>query len=340
MSSSTSSDRPQNLDVWPAAHDLTELIGHTPLIELGKIVDPDGPEILVKHEGYNPGGSIRDRTVLEILDSAASSGLLYRGDEIVMAGATNSALALATIGNARGYRATIFHAKQASRRLVKLLQHAGVTLKFVDGTNLDAVEAAASYARENAGRIFIDAGRREALQDAIHHIAREILEALDGQSVGAFVTTFSTGATLKHVATELRKQYPELVVLGIQIQTPTERRDFYHDVSPSITMERDPIGDANAQKIAITEQDAWLARSYLARAEGLLLGPKGAAAVLGAMKLRAQIPPDRAIVALSIDAGQRYFGAEPEPVRAALEIARTKTNPKHELAQIAASLQE
>ncbi len=308
-------------EVPPVAYDITELIGHTPLIELGQIAKGN-PEILVKHEGMNPGGSIRDRTVLEILDMAAASGLLQRGDEVVLAGATNSALAAMVIGNCRGYRTVVFHPKQGSKRLLRLLRQSGAKVKLLPGNDMDAaVEAAASYARETSGRIFIDAGRREVLQDAVRHIAREILEALDGQSVGAFVTSYSTGATLRHVARELRHQYPELLVLGVRVDPAHNAASFYNDVSPSVTTEMTPLRGVRAETMLMNEREAWLARAYIARSEGLLLGPKGAAAVLGAMRIRHRVPPESAIVALSIDAGQRYFGFEPTPVRE--ELAQT-----------------
>ena len=301
-------------EVWPAAHGVTSLIGHTPLIE---IPGGAGPRIYVKHEGYNPGGSIRDRTVLEILDNAAASGLLLRGDELVIAGASNSAISAVMIGNARGYPVTVFHPKGASDRLLRLVVEAGGTLKRTpaeEGT--DGAVAAAAWAQEKAGRIFIDAGRREALYDAIHHIAREILESLAGHTLAAFVTSVSTGATLRHVARELRKHTPELIVVGARIKAPAERASLYDDVSTPISWS--PLGDVTADLIDVEELDAWRARRDLAHSCGLLLGPKGASAVIGAQRLAAWIPPDQAIVALSIDGGQRYFGAEPPEVRDAL----------------------
>ena len=303
-------------EVWPVAHDVTELIGHTPLIELRHLA-PGAPEILIKHEGMNPGGSIRDRTVLEILDNAFASGLLRRGDEVVIAGATNSAVAACVIAHARGCTVTVFHPATWPGHLLGLLRSAGAALIPYDGPGgLDAtVLEAANYAREHHTRIFIDAGRREALQDAVRHIAREIIEALDGHHVGAFVTSFSTGSTLRIVSHELRVQYPELTVIGVKIATPDARDGFYDDVAPSLVVDAATRAGSDAQRIAMSEREAWQARALIARTEGLLLGPKGASAALTALRVRASIPGDRAIVALSIDAGGRYFGAEPPEVR-------------------------
>jgi cysteine synthase A len=319
MSSSTSYDGLGAIrEVWPIGHDVAGLIGQTPLIEVARLFEAHEPRIYVKHEGSNPGGSIRDRTVLEILDNAAASGLLYRGDELVMAGASNSAVSAAMIANVRGYPVAVFHPEGATERLLHLLTEAGATIERtpeVDGME-GAVDAAADYAQEHSGRIFIDAGRREALTDAIHHIAREIVTGLSGRSLGAFVTSVSTGATLRHVARELRKHYPELIVVGVRIQTPPERESFYDDVATPITWS--PLGEVEAELIEVTEVEAWSMRQRAVRRTGLLLGPKGASALIGAQRLRDRVAPDQAIIALSIDGGQRYFGAEPPEVRAAL----------------------
>ena len=327
MSSSTSSEDLRRSgvirEVWPLAHTVGGLIGHTPLVEVSGILGGgEQRRLYVKHEGRNPGGSVRDRTVLEILDNAAASGLLYRGDEIVIAGATNSAISAAMIGNTRGYPVVVFHPKGANNRLLKLLMETGATLKRTPaelGTD-GAVEGAAAYAQDRAGRIFIDAGRREALFDAIDHIAQEILDALEGYPLGGFITSVSTGATLRHVARVLRKHHPELVVAGVSIKTPASRRGFYDDVATPINWS--PLGDVEAQLIEVSEAQAWTARRQVAKTTGLLLGPKGASALLGATEIAARVPPEHAIVALSIDGGQRYFGAEPADVTE----ARTKND--------------
>lgn len=318
-------------EVWPPAHDITQLIGHTPLIELGCLA-PEAPEVFVKHEGFNPGGSIRDRTVLEILDNAFASGLLRSGDEIVVAGATNSAVAACVIAHARGCSVTVFYPAAGPRRFVRLLTRAGAKMIAHDEEGgLDAaVLAAANYARESHDRIFIDAGRREALQDAVRHIAREILEALDGRHVGAFVTSFSTGSTLRIVSKELRVQYPELTVVGVKIATPDSRDGFYDDIAPSLVVDAATRAGTDARRVAMTEGEAWRARALIARTEGLLLGPKGASAALTALRLRARIPADRAIVALSIDGGRRYVDCEPEDVQAGLAVIEGL--PNHEAA--------
>lgn len=311
MTSSTTPDPPTGRGILQGADDL---VGHTPLISLRRAA-PGAPSVLLKHEGYNPGGSIRDRTVQEILNNAVASGLLRRGDELVVSGATNSAVAATVLGQAQGYRAVIFHHQQGPPRLLALLEQLGARVHLVQG---DPLQEAATYARSRAGRIFIDPGRREALCDAISHIGREIVVDLSGQPIGAFVTSFSTGSTLRHVAAVLRQQSPSMKVAGVQLRTPTTRSGYYHDVAPSVTMERQALGNSDAEHFAVSELEAWTARALLARAEGLLLGPKGAAAVLVALRIRHQLPDEAAVVALSIDGGQNYLGAAPQEVQSAL----------------------
>ena len=312
------------IEVARPVHSITELIGCTPLIELSHVTMGVGPRVLVKHEGFNPGGSIRDRTVLEILNNAAASGLLHRGDELVLAGATNSAVSATVLGSARGYKTTIFHPESGSPRFVPLLRKAGATLNLTSaqGGLEGAVGQAASHAREKPGRIFIDAGRRQALQDAVRHIGREVVEALDGRAVGAFVTSYSTGATLRWATDELTIQYPELFVVGVTIKTSADSAGFYNDVAPSVAHDLEPLADLDAMKVEVSELEAWRVRALLAKTEGLLLGPKGASAALTALRVRDRIAPDKAVVALSIDGGHRYFGSAPEYVRGTLrEVA-------------------
>jgi cysteine synthase A len=319
---------------------VSQLIGHTPLITLSRLAEPGQPEVLVKHEGFNPGGSIRDRTVLEILDNAFASGLLRRGDEVVVAGASNSAVAACVIGQARGCRVTVFHPKSGPHRLVELLRRAGATLIETNGPGglAHSVTEGAIYARQHIGRIFIDTGRREALKDAIQHIAREIIEALEGQPLGAFVTSCSTGATLRIVSQELRVQYPELEVVGVTIAAPAQRQGYYDD---AVTADRVPAANPpGAQSVLLPESAAWRARGLLARTEGLLLGPKGASAALTALRLRPRVPPDRAIVALSIDGGQRYLGSEPKEIGLELAAIASISNHPDALAAMRALIEE
>ncbi len=309
-------------------------VGDTPLLALPHLGEGE-TQILVKHEGANPGGSIRDRTVKAVLDNAEASGLLLKGDEIIMAGATNSAIAALMFAQRRGYKVVVFHPEDGSTRLRGKVQDAGAALHL---TTEDPVQAAANYARQCAGRIFIDAGRREALCDAIGQIGQEILEGLKGQHLATFVTSYSTGSTLRHVTGELRKQYPAVKVIGTSLQAPQSRADHYHDVAPSVSMDRDPLEHSDAIQMNIPEVDAWVTRTLLSRVEGLLLGPKGSAAVLGALCVAPQTRG--AIVALSIDGGENYVGAEPESVLDACQAAANHPDPVTALRALEASHRE
>ncbi len=293
-------------------HDITSLIGETPLIEVPQIV-PGGADVLVKHEGYNPGGSVRDRTMLEIIDTAVGAGLLRRGDEIVMAGANNSAVSGAMIAHARGFKITVFEPKHPHRRLWRLLRENGVRLRLVDADlGLDgAVRQAADYVREGANRVFLDGGRRSALGGALRHIAREIVDALDGQPLGAFVTSVSTGATLKLVSQSLRGVAPNRKVVGVRIDAPDERLPLYDDVSAKQALSHNDLSGFGEDVLVVSESETWQMRDEVARRTGMILGPKGASALVAARRIHETIPAGSAIVALSIDGGQRYLGHEP-----------------------------
>ena len=305
----------------PVADSVLDLIGATPLIELSRAVPHDeGATIFVKHEGYNPGGSLRDRTLLEILNCASGSGLLKAGDEIVLAGANNSAISAALIAHSRGYRVRVFHPRDGDRRLLKLLMETGARLsRSPRGEGLEgAREAAVAYASEGADRIFIDGTRREATVGAFRAIARELIQALGDTRLGGVVTSVSTGAAFRHLAQALREHNPEIEVAGVMIEAPEERRALYDDVAPDQRPTTDDLKEVRGELIQIAEIEAWRMRGQIARREGVLLGPKGAAAVLGALQIRHAVPPGQAIVALSIDGGQRYLSATPTEIAEAL----------------------
>jgi cysteine synthase A len=145
--------------------------------------------------------------------------------------------------------------------------------------------------------MFVNGYRREAVRDSYAIIADEILESLEGTPVGAFITSVTTGGAYRQVAGELRDTHPEMLVGGAVLSD----RSF-----PS-------LADDNRNLLRdVTLEGAWEMRDRLAREAGLLVGPKGAAAVKLGLQMRDRLDPETAIVALNPDAGQRYLGWEEE----------------------------
>ncbi len=285
------------LSAPPAFQEPGKLIGVTPLVRLRRVVDQDLAPVYVKMENMNPSGSIRDRYVAEVLNRAIDAGQMQSGDEVALGKLDDSALSAGLIGGLHGLKVHVFAPKGSSKRLLELTVRHGVKVHWTDAEagEQGSKEAAIAWTREGADRFFIEGVRRQAVRDAYRGIAEEIVTALAGEPLGAFVTSVSTGGTYTEVAPYLRDTYPSLVVAGAVL--------LKADMSTLVTSEDDVLKRMNLE-------DVWAMRDEVAREEGLLLGPKGAACVLLARDLQHTLSPQQQIVTLNPDAGQRYLGWE------------------------------
>lgn len=280
---------------------IDELAGSTPLVKLNRVAQGKGADVFVKMENENPSGSIRDRYTREIVTQAVHAGYIVPGDTLAISGLDDSAVAIALLTNLLDLELRIFTPENSSRRLVGLIERFGADVVWTSaetGTR-GAIAQAARWSRDASDRIYVDGYRREAVKEAYREIAEEILAALPGRTLAAFVTSVTTGGTLRHVARELRETHPDLQVGGAvltQEEFPEiQKYDYTH-----------------LKKLTL--QEAWKVRDEIAQKEGLLLSPKGAAAVLIALQMREKFPDDHAIVALNPDSGQRYLGWEDKPL--------------------------
>ncbi|RVU48261.1 pyridoxal-phosphate dependent enzyme [Lujinxingia sediminis] len=283
----------------PVVERMDQLVGNTPLVRLKRTGEPRGATVYVKMEQFNPSGSLRDRYVAEILERGIASGNVVEGDTVAVAGLDDSAVAAALIGDVLGLKTRVFAPKNASRRLFDLVVRYGATIEWTsaDGGLAEAIEQAAGWARQASDRLYVDSYRREAVRDAYAAMASEVLTALDGAPLGAFITSISTGGTFRHVARELRESYPSVrmggAILG-DLELPAFKEHRFNELA------------------RFSMREAFALRDELAASEGILLGPKGAACVGLALQLQKELGPEDVIVALNPDSGQRYLGWEQE----------------------------
>ncbi len=283
----------------PVVERLDELVGNTPLVKLDRTGDAQGPPIYVKLENLNPSGSIRDRYVAEILERAVAAGTLVAGDTVALAGLDDSAVAAGTIANILGVKTRIFAPEKTRTRLLELIEKQGSAVVWTpeeEGLR-GAVDRAAAWSRKRADRMYVDGYRREAVRDAYAGMAAEILRALKGETLGAFITSISTGGTFRHVARELRETRPTLNVGGAilgELELPEFKEHRFNSL----------------ERFSVEQAFQW--RDQVARKEGLLLSPKGGACVGLAVELQSKIETSEPLVVLNPDSGQRYLGWEDE----------------------------
>lgn len=274
---------------------MNHLVGNTPLMRLAHIGEPGGAPIYIKLENVNPSGSIRDRYIAEILQRSSDAGQTMQGDEIALAGLDDSTVSSAFLAATLDLTIHVFMPLSQSQRLLPIASRMGVVVHHVSGDLDIARKQAVAWSHDEPNRSFIDGFRSSAVRHAYQGIADEILLAMQGKRIHTFITSVSTGSTFRAVAPFLRTCHPELRMAGAVVL----------DLDPA-TLKQDP-GDHLAH---VEMKRIWQVRDEVARREGFLLGPKGAACVALALDLQSQCPSEQAIVALNPDAGQRYLGHE------------------------------
>ena len=295
---------------------ISDHIGNTPMVRLSRL-EPEGVELYGKLEAYNPGGSVKDRIGVAMLDAAERDGLIEPGrTTIVEATSGNTGIALAFVCAAKGYELAIFLPQGMSREREALLRLYGARVEIVEsmGGMDEAVQAARRAASTDDAWLpdqFSNPANPEAHRRGT---APEILEAMDGK-VDVFVAGVGTGGTITGVGEVLKERNPDALVVAVEPASSavlSGRAPGPHRIQgigagfiPSV-LNRDIIDEV----LACTDDDA-IATAHLAAArEGLLAGISGGAALWGALEVgRRPESRGKRIVTVLPDSGERYISA-------------------------------
>ncbi|MBQ9614390.1 MAG: cysteine synthase A [Lachnospiraceae bacterium] len=297
--------------------DITELIGHTPLMEVTNIERELGLEatVLVKLEYLNPAGSAKDRVAKEMIEDAESRGLLREGSVIIEPTSGNTGIGLAAIAAARGYKVILTMPDTMSAERRNILKAYGAEIVLTEGAKgmAGAIEKAEELAAGIPGS-FIPGQFDNPANPAAHRASTgpEIWEDTDGK-IDIFIAGVGTGGTLTGVGEFLKEKDPKIRVVALEpADSPVlkEGRSGAHKLQgiganfvPSIlnTGIYDELYEATAE-------EAFAAAKMLARKEGISVGISAGAALSGAIEL-AKRPENKGkvIVALLPDSGDRYY---------------------------------
>jgi cysteine synthase A len=309
------------------AGSITELIGHTPLIRLNRISDETGAEVLGKLESFNPGGSVKDRIGLAMLEAAERDGLIAPGKTTIIEPTSgNTGVALAMVAAARGYDMVLTMPDTMSVERRALLKAYGARLVLTPGS--EGMSGAVGRAVEMAASLddaFVPQQFENPANPEVHRLttAEEIWDDTGGE-VDAFVAGVGTGGTLTGVGAVLRERRPGVLLVAVE---PSE--------SPVLSG-RPPgphriqgIGAGFVPKVLDTEvydeiilasgDDAFATARDLARQEGLLVGISAGANVWAAGEIaRRPGMEGKVVVTVLCDTGERYlstplFADLPEP---------------------------
>ncbi len=301
------------------ASSLIELIGSTPLVRLRRVVGADAAEVWVKCEQHNPGGSIKDRIALSMIEDAEARQLIQPGRSVIVEPTSgNTGIGLALVCAAKGYRLVLTMPESMSLERRALLQSYGaeIVLTPEDTVMEGAVERARELCAAEADHFMPDQFRNPA-NPAVHRrtTAPEILDQMAGQSIDGFVSAIGTGGTITGVGSVLRERFPDIRVIGIEpsgsavisgcAAGPHKIQGIGAGFVPDI-LDRKVMTDL----VTIDDRVAYEMSKRLAREEGLLVGISSGANVAVARDLARELGPGKRVVTICCDTGERYFSLD------------------------------
>lgn len=304
----------------PLVHgNVIELIGRTPLIEIRRLGgESPRARVFAKAEQINPGGSVKDRICLAMIEAAEKSGELKAGGVVVEPTSGNTGIGLAIVCGIKGYRCILTMPESMSLERRRLLEAFGaeVVLTSEEGQMEAAVARAKEIADSTEGAVILSQFDNAANPEAHRATtAREILLAMEGESIDAFVAGVGTGGTITGIGRVLREERPLARVVAVEPEScatisrgergPTKIQGLAAGFVPN---NYDPAVVHEVR--TVTDRDAYDTKIALAHREGLLVGISAGAAVKVALDLARELGPGKNVVTLLPDTGERYFSLD------------------------------
>ena len=284
------------------------------MVRLNALPDKEGAPIFAKLESYNPGGSIKDRISYGMIVDAEERGVLRPGDTIVEPTAGNTGIGLSIVGVACGYEVILTMPEYVSSEKYALLSAFGAEIILTPerGGMASAIWEAEEILRKNR-RHFMPNQFTNPANPKIHRdtTAVEILD-VTGANIDYFVVGVGTGGTLTGVGGVLKARNPKLKIIAVEPQVssvlsggipgPTRIDGLGAGMIPEV-LDVDLIDDV----IAVSEEMAYQTMKEISKKEGLLVGMSSGANVYAALQVAKSLSPDKTVVTILPDTGERYF---------------------------------
>ncbi|MCR4587878.1 MAG: cysteine synthase A [Lachnospiraceae bacterium] len=299
-------------------NNILEYIGHTPMVRLNRMNDPEAAEVLVKYEGLNVGGSIKTRTAYNMIQQALKDGIIQDDTIIVEPTSGNQGIGLALIGAVMGYETRIIMPDSVSEERRLLVKHYGAQVILVhDAGDIGAcmdecLQTALRMAKEDP-RVFIPQQFENPANPKVHkhHTGLEILEQVAGPIHG-FCSGIGTGGTISGIGETIKAQYPDVEIWAVEPENAAILAGG--NIGTHLQM---GIGDGIIpknlnQKIyddiyIVTDEEAIQTAKDLARKEGIMCGISSGTNVAAALKLAKKLGKGKTVVTVLPDTAERYF---------------------------------
>ncbi len=295
---------------------ILQTIGRTPVVRLNKVQNVLAAELWVKLESFNPGGSVKDRPALNMIEDAERRGRLNPGDTLIEPTSGNTGIGLAMVAAVKGYRIVLVMAEDMSEERKALMCAFGAELVLTAaalGTK-GAIEEAKRLAAAH-GYYFVGQHFNPANPEAHKTTADEIWEDF-GTGLDALVCTTGTGGTISGVGRYLRQQHPGLAIYATEpadspiLSRGIARKHKIMGTAPGFIPETLDTAIYN-EVLQITTEEAYDGTRFLARQEGILAGISCGAAFAGMLQLaRREAFRGKRLLAILPDTGERYLSTD------------------------------
>jgi cysteine synthase len=295
------------------AENITELVGQTPMLHLRRLEPAGGGQVFAKLEYLNPGGSVKDRAAIGIIQQAERDGRLRPGGTIVEATAGNTGIGLALIGINRGYKVALFVPERFSEEKVIIMRALGAEVVRTpdDEAMLGAIRRAQEYAAKTPGSYM--ANQFDNPSNPEYHFqttAEEIFEQMEGR-LDAVVIGSGTAGTFTGVSRFMKKKLPRVLAVAVETQ------GSILGGGPPGKHKVEGIGASFIPKnfdrsvcdeiLMVTDEDAFNTVSNLAAKEGVFSGSSGGANVFASIQVAKRLGAGKRIVTLIPDSAERYL---------------------------------
>ena len=299
-------------------NNVLDAIGHTPLIQLQKMVTPEMARVLVKYEGLNIGGSIKTRTAFNMILDAEKKGLIDKNTVIVEPTSGNQGIELALVGAVRGYKTIIIMPDSVSEERRKLVKHYGAEVKLIHdsgdiGKCMQECIDTAFYMQHLDPHVFIPQQFENLANPAVQRVqtAQEILADVDGP-IDGFCSGIGTGGTLTGIGEVLKEKNPDITIWAVE----PEHAAILSGGSVGTHLQMG-IGDGLIPTILnqdiyddtfiVTDALAIRTSRELSRKEGIMCGISSGTNVAAALELAKALGPGKTVVTVLPDTAERYF---------------------------------
>lgn len=299
-------------------NNVLEAIGHTPMIRLNRLSEPDSAEILVKFEGLNVGGSIKTRTAFNMITAAEKQGVIHPDTIIVEPTSGNQGIGLALVGAVKGYKTIIIMPDSVSEERRKLVRHYGAEVILIhDAGNIgdcidECLATALRMAKENPN-VYVPQQFENPANPMVHrhHTGLEIMEQVAGPIHG-FCSGIGTGGTITGIGEVLKAQNPDIEIWAVEPENAAILAGG--TVGTHLQM---GIGDGLIPDILntqiynhiyiVSDEEAIQTAKDLARLEGLMVGISSGTNVAAARQLARKLGKGKTVVTILPDTAERYF---------------------------------